>query len=463
MFKTIQIVLLFCLIVCNMQTFAKGAIDNTQVDTYTQKSDSIVANFARRLDSVRVRTIAKDATLAADVSFSPYIFRLLCPNIYYSTPVQEAFAIDYGLSDNVETGRQSESNWLTDEINYRDQMMTIMNGRLLSHYMTFPKSITYYGGQIDQEHLIEDAPDLSLELTDLTPIFNSIPDPPAVRDIISHVDFNLVIPRPNFWKFDGQFGAQLTQNYLSENWHKGGNSNNTFMSTLNFYLNYNDERLVQWENKLEMKLGFVTSTDDSIHNFLTNNDRIFLFTKLGVKAWHDFYYTVQGEGVSQFLPGYKANDTKAYSRFLAPLDVYVSVGVDYKPKLKNDNKLSVAMLPFTYKYRYIGTDSESILKAFRMPEGKRHTDDFGSKIEFNCNFKLLKNLAWKSRFYYFTTYKYVEAEFENALSFAFNRYFSTELYALWRFDDNRDRKYWDDKLGFFQFKEYLTVGLSYAF
>lgn len=457
MFKTTQIVLLFCLIVCNLRAFAVQVVDYRNVRTYVETSDSIAADFAKKLEYLRIGAKDTRGREDDDASFSPYIFRLLCPNIYYPAPVREAFVIDYDLSHQKKVASQSEGTA------YRDKLLSNMNGRLLSHYMTFPKELAFYGGQIDSEHLIEEAPDLSLELTDLNPIFNTIPEPPTVKDIIGHVNFSLDIPRPNFWKFDGKFGAQLTQNYLSENWHKGGNSNNTFMSTLNFYLNYNDERLVQWENKLEMKLGFVTSTDDSIHNFLTNNDRIFLFTKLGVKAWHDFYYTVQGEAVSQFLPGYKANDTKAYSRFLAPLDVYVSVGVDYKPKLKNDNKLSVAMLPFTYKYRYIDSDEESILKAFRMPEGKSHTDDFGSKVEFNCNFKILKNLMWKSRFYYFTTYKYVEAEFENSFSFAFNRYFSTELYALWRFDDNRDKKYWDDKLGFFQFKEYLTVGLSYAF
>jgi hypothetical protein len=57
----------------------------------------------------------------------------------------------------------------------------------------------------------------------------------------------------------------------------------------------------------------------------------------------------------------------------------------------------------------------------------------------------------------------VEAEFENKFSFHFNQYISTELYTLWRFDDNRDMKYWDDTLGFFQFKEFFSLGLAYKF
>jgi hypothetical protein len=137
--------------------------------------------------------------------------------------------------------------------------------------------------------------------------------------------------------------------------------------------------------------------------------------------------------------------------------------MDYKPKLKHENTLSVAVLPLSYKLRYIAGGDDVIIKEYKMRDGLRHQNDFGSKIEANCKFTIVKNLVWKSRLYYYTTYKYVEAEWENVLTYSFSRYIQTEFFTLWRFDDNRDMKYWDEKLGFFQFREYLTLGLAYKF
>ena len=75
----------------------------------------------------------------------------------------------------------------------------------------------------------------------------------------------------------------------------------------------------------------------------------------------------------------------------------------------------------------------------------------------------MKNLSWRCRSYCFTSYEYVEAELENVFTFSFSKYISSELNTLWRFDDNRPAKYYDDNLGYFQFKEFLTFGLKYSF
>ena len=97
-----------------------------------------------------------------------------------------------------------------------------------------------------------------------------------------------------------------------------------------------------------------------------------------------------------------------------------------------------------------------------MPD-EDYTHDIGSKIEMNCKLKLAKDFYWKSRLYYFTAYDYAEGEFENSFQYNFSKYISAEVYTLWRFDDNRDKKYYDEHLGYFQFKEYFTLGLTYAF
>jgi hypothetical protein len=71
---------------------------------------------------------------------------------------------------------------------------------------------------------------------------------------------------------------------VSEKWWRGGNNNVDLFTQLTLNANYNNQKGITWENLLDMRLGFVTASSDSIHRFLTNNDKIRLFSKLGIRA-----------------------------------------------------------------------------------------------------------------------------------------------------------------------------------
>ena len=75
---------------------------------------------------------------------------------------------------------------------------------------------------------------------------------------------DLVIVRPNFWKYKGNGYAQFTQHYISDNWYKGGESTNSLLSGLVLEANFDDRQRLEFENKLEMKLGFVTAPSDTV-------------------------------------------------------------------------------------------------------------------------------------------------------------------------------------------------------
>ena len=392
------------------------------------------------------------------LTVSPYLYKVIGPNVYRSEAVKRAFRLTPVQAD----------RGIGAGFAYRNSLDSLIDAELFKCYVEHPKLFDYHDGMVESEELVsatEGVKTATVAVDDkaVKDILAVDAGNHDVADLVGPLDIGLEIEKPNFWKTRGEFGLQYTQNYFSEMWYKGANNNMTFLGTLLLEANYNDQKRIQWDNKLEMRLGFINSKSDTVHNFMPSDNKLYLMSKLGVKAYKEFYYTVQGEAQTQILPGYKVNDTVRYSMFLAPLDVFLSIGMDYKPKLKNNNTLSVALLPLSYKLRYVSGGDDVVIKEYKLRDGLRHQNDFGSKLEANCKFTIVKNLVWKSRLYYYTTYKYVEAEWENSLTYSFSRYLQSEIYTLWRFDDNRDKKYWDEKLGFFQFKEYFTLGLAYKF
>lgn len=404
----------------------------------------IVADFVRSLQQLREETYASPAT---SDEISPLLFRILGPTTFYSSTLRSPFSLD-------SLAARDEDEALAGEI---DQQLRTL-------YLTQPQMLRHHDGEFSSEQLVRNKSEKKNKLSEdvRKAIADDLKAPKldAAADDIG--DIGLTIEKPNFWKTSGTFSLQFTQNYFSENWYKGGNNNETMLASLILQANYNDQQRIAWDNRLELRLGFVTTTSDSCHTFLTNNDKINLASKLGVKAAKSWYYTLSFEANTQFLPGYRTNDRRTYSDFLSPLDVYLSVGMDFKPSLKQGNTLSVAILPLSYKARYINHEDENILRVYKLRH-RNFQQDFGSKLELNAKMKLANNFYWRSRCYYFTSYKYVEAELENAFQFQFSKYISSELYTLWRFDDNRPAGYYDDHLGYFQFKEYFTLGLTYAF
>ena len=431
-----------------------NAQNKKATESYSKKASSIVNKYKEEFGLA-----AQKATRSPEegATLSPYLYKLIGPGVYYGSALSNKFQIDYHLPE-----LQEETASTTDGMDYRQQLNASINDLLANTYIANPNMFHYYDSQIDSEDIIAQASVAGVKKEDLATIYDKVDEIQDVAEVVEEVDVQIHIEKPNFWTTKGRFALQFTQNYFSENWYKGGNNNVTLLSNLVLEANYNDQKRVQWDNRLDLRLGFITATADTCHRYLTNNDKIYLASKLDIKAAKNWFYSVSLEGNTQFLPGYKSNDRRAYSKFLAPLDVYVSLGMDWKPKLKNGNSFSLALLPLSYKMRYINAADETIHSSYNM-WNKDFKQDFGSKIEFQAQMKIVQGLTWRSRCYCFTSYEYVEAELENVFSFQFNKYISSEINTLWRFDDNRSRYYYNNTLGYFQFKEYFTLGLSYNF
>lgn len=447
---------------------ARGARAHS-VQAYNVHAAQVVKQYAARLAEMAPASALPDSLIDA-VSLSPSFCRILGPGVYYKSAVADAFAVNgdscraFGsLSSSGGSSFAADSSLAAVLGCGRSHLYDDVDKALVYGYVNYPSLFRYTDDRIAKEDIIADAAPLKKKVNteDLEHIYKKAEEIKDVVEVVPDVDVDLRIVKPNFWSTSCNFTLQFSQNYFSEKWYKGGNNNVNLYSNLLIQANYNDQKSIQWDNKLDMRLGFVTATSDSIHRYLTNNDRLYLFSKLGVKAVTNWYYTVSAEGQTQFLPGYRSNDRRTYSDFLAPLDVFVALGIDFKPKLKKGS-LSAMIQPLTYKIRYIGADDETIHASYNMRD-KDFQQDFGSKIEVNTNFTLAKNFTWRSRYYFFTSYEYVESEWENVFSFRFNKYITSEVNTIWRFDDNRDKRYVDSTLGYFQFKENFSLGLSYYF
>ena len=275
----------------------------------------------------------------------------------------------------------------------------------------------------------------------------------------TNVPVDVLVKRPNFWTFSGDYALQFLQNYVSGNWYKGGESNYSALVSLVMQANYNNKQKVKWENRLELKYGMQSSRSDSLHSFKSTEDLIRLTSKLGLQATKRWYYTVQFIGNTQFSHSYRSNDPKIYSAFAAPLNINLSIGMDYSVDWMNHRlKGNFHLAPLAYNMKY--TRMLELTRRLGIKDGNHFLHDFGSEFTVDLEWQLMESLTWKTRLYGYSTYKRTELEWENTFTFRFNRYISSRVFIYPRFDDGVRR---DDHYAFWQLKEFASIGFQYNF
>ena len=406
---------------------------------------SVKSFFSARLDSL----VAKYDTLVIDNSESeeytnptfmrmfvrPTLYRSVLGGDYYKDIVFGEFAQGTRLGDDAERS-------------------SVIGGVLLNLYKNNPSRVWATEDELRKEVTANDVNTQQISGI-ILPTIQPIEMPDNVQG-----DLATKVVKPNYWRTSGGFGVNYTQNFFSDNWHRGGENTKTMLVVANFKLKYDDKKKVQFENNLEAKLGFYTAPSDTVHSVKTNQDLLRFTSKLNYKGMKNFYYTVQAQVWTQFLPFYDANQTNYRSNFMAPFNANFSFGIDFKPTISKGS-LSVYLAPLSaYNYRFVRY-GELAVAHYGIREGRHHYEDFGTKLEVNASLKLLKNFTWKTRFYYYTTYARVEHDWENTFSFSFNKYISAEMFIHSRFDD-KARSLRSDDYGYWQLYQNMMLGLSYT-
>jgi hypothetical protein len=364
-------------------------------------------------------------------------YRLFAPMTFYHNVAEKSLSIDSVSSSH-------------------DEIIDAIDAALMNVYLNRPDLVSATETELKESGEIRKDVDQPIENQ---VVFVAKVEEPVIEMIPEDIPTEVMVQKPKFWTKKGDFYLQFMQNYVSDNWYKGGESNYSAVGSLTLEANYDNKNKWKWDNKLELKLGFLRSSSDSLHKFKSNEDLIRLTSKAGLEAAKNWYYTLQLMAYTQFSRGLKSNDPKTYSDFMSPFNLNLGLGMDYKVATKNKRLTgTINFSPVSLNYRYV--DRLALSTSFGLDEGKHSMLEFASNMTADLVWKMNDVATWKTRLYAYTSYKRAEIEWENTFELRVSKYITANFFLYPRFDDSST---YDDDLGYWQFKEFCSVGFSYAF
>ena len=270
------------------------------------------------------------------------------------------------------------------------------------------------------------------------------------------------------WKKGGLFSVNMAQTSLT-NWASGGENSVAVNGIFSVFANLKEEKYT-WDNSLDLGYGLLKQ---GAQDFRKTDDKIYLFSKYGRKAFNHFYYAGLFNFRTQMQPGYEYRDDaskKKISNLFAPAYMLLALGADYKPNAY----FSAFIAPFTAKFTFVTDDDLSAAGAFGVKPGEKSRGEIGgymraiySKNDFQSEF--LKNVSFTTKIDLFSNYSHnpqnIDVNWETLIGLKVNKYISVSFNTNLIYDDDVKITVSEtESVGSLaQFKEIFGVGFSYNF
>jgi hypothetical protein len=191
------------------------------------------------------------------------------------------------------------------------------------------------------------------------------------------------------WLFGGDASLAFNATSLT-NWAAGGEDQFSIRSAVNLFANYKKGKRTL-ENYATFGYGFLKTGE---RKAVKNDDRLHFHSKVSHAISPKWAYSSMFLARTQFTPGYKyagEEIVEKLSDFLAPINLYLSIGLDYTP----NKNISCMLSPVMGRATFVRSDSLSIIIAAGMlttdADGnqvrlqKRYEYGGGALVKFNGN------------------------------------------------------------------------------
>lgn len=425
------LLLLFCLTVfgasAQIQVVAVKMQPRDSVATYVKNYTDSLKIYKSKLDSLQRLNDSLNIEKELDARY----YRLFTPLTFYYNIAKKQFDIS--------------SDTILDE----------PDKSLLAVYMHRPDLVIGSQKQLDQAGTIRTP--ISSAVTPDADIVDKV-SPTVTESDVAPVD--IIVKKPNFWKLTGKTELYIEYNHTTKNWYDGNDkSHSSIRGFVTLWANYDNKKGFKWNNTFEFRLDLRHVSEDTVHTFKANENKIRYTGNIGIQAIKNWYYAFQVTAETQMLRGFDANSNFVNTDFLSPLFVSPSIGMDYnfnwfKGKLTGSTHFGLLACNMRY------CDRKNLSSRNGIEEGKHFKITYGSEVTLSFTLNIVDGISWWSRIRGYTSYDNSIMEFENRIDFRINKYLSGQFYAYPHFDDGRAR---DKDHGFWRFKENLGLGFVYSF
>ena len=296
-----------------------------------------------------------------------------------------------------------------------------------------------------------------VELGKMNPRLEGLEEKMTLSDKLDLKQYMKIKKENQLWKFFGSLSMQFSQYYVTDNWYKGGTPNATFLTIFDYNIDYQKDRLL-WENDFDVKIGFYNTSEDTLRAFRVNNDVFNISTLLAYQTWFSkkIYYSAAIDFNTSLFTGYKGtNSNTVVTAFLSPSRLVYSLGME----CRYNNKTSIRVAPAAYKFIFSLDDRVDPLHV-GLDSTETHKGWMGFLIQAKLDWKFSKEINLTSKIDFFSSYamKNIEFDWEVVGKFIINRYLSTRLSLIMRYDNTPL-----DEVAQIQVQEQLSFGFNYTF